>query len=117
MQSERIPDADSPGSTTDDPEGFQTRWRRTTLTVVGALLCLFTLSEVNYPRLAPQSQLAIFALLGLVLCFLHHPLSQGLRKNSVARASDVILAFLAVLTCGYFVVQTEPAFANFWTDG
>ncbi|MEX2581601.1 MAG: TRAP transporter fused permease subunit [Verrucomicrobiales bacterium] len=117
MQSERTSDTDSPGLAADDPEDSQPRWRRVTLTVVGALLCLFTLSEVNYPRLSPQSQLAIFALLGLVLCFLHHPLSRGLRNHPVARTSDVILAFLAVLTCGYFVVQTEPVFAGFWTDG
>ena len=37
---------------------------------LGGLLCLFTLVEVNYPLLSPQSQLAVFAGLGLVLCFL-----------------------------------------------
>ena len=31
-------------------------------TVLGVLLCTFTLVEVNYPLLAPQSRLAVFAL-------------------------------------------------------
>lgn len=93
------------------------RWRGVTLTIVGALLCLFTLAEVNYPRLSPQSQLAIFALLGMVLCFLHHPLSPSLRHHRAARASDLVFVALAVVSCGYFVIQTEPAFASFWTNG
>ncbi len=99
------------------PEDDASRWRRITLIIVGALLCVFTLSEVNYPRLSPQSQVAIFALLGLVLCFLHHPLAPSLRNNRLAAAGDVVLALLTVICCGYFVVQTEPALAAFWTDG
>ena len=35
--------------------------------VLGVLLCIFTLVEVNYPLLAPQSRLAVFAMLGLAL--------------------------------------------------
>ena len=84
---------------------------------VGTILCLFTLAEVNYPQLSPQSQLAIFAMLGMVLCFLHHPLHSSLKGHRVARASDLVLALLSVLACSYFVVQTEPAFASFWADG
>ena len=36
-------------------------WRRSVTVVLSALLVLFTLAEVNYPQLSPQSQLAIFA--------------------------------------------------------
>ena len=43
-------------------------------------LCVFTLAEVNYPHLSPQSQLAIFAMFGLVLCFLNRPLHAKLVK-------------------------------------
>ena len=38
-------------------------------------LSVFVLVEANYAQLSPQSQLAIFALFGLVLCFLFFPLS------------------------------------------
>lgn len=92
-------------------------WRRGALLAIGALLCLFTLTEVNYPRLSPQSQLAIFALLGLLLCFLHHPLCRRLKGHPLVSAGDLMLAGLALLSCGYFVVQTEPIFSQFWTGG
>ena len=72
---------------------------------------------MNYPRLSPQSQLAIFALLGLVLCFLRVPAARWLRSSRVARAADVGLAALSALCCGYIVWQTEPAFAGSWFDG
>jgi TRAP transporter 4TM/12TM fusion protein len=101
----------------DKPRATPSRWRGVTLTIIGALLCLFTLAEVNYPRLSPQSQLAIFAMLGMVVCFLHHPPAASLRHHRFARATDLVLAVLTVLTCGYFVVQTEPAFSGFWTGG
>lgn len=93
------------------------RWQGIMVTAVGALLCAFTLSEVNYPRLSPQSQLAIFAMLGIVLCFLTNPLARRVRSHPLSRAGDVFLAVLTVLTCGYFVVQTEPAFSGFWING
>ena len=39
-------------------------WRRPLNTILGGALCLFTVLEVNYPRLTPQAQLGIFAMLG-----------------------------------------------------
>jgi TRAP transporter 4TM/12TM fusion protein len=92
-------------------------WLRVTVTWVGVLLCLFTLLEVNYPRLSPQSQLAIFALFGLTLSFLTRPLAQRFAKHPLSRAADVVLALLTVTCCGYFVVQTEPALSGFWING
>jgi TRAP transporter 4TM/12TM fusion protein len=80
-------------------------------------LCAFTLAEVNYPRLSPQSQLAIFAGLGLLLCFLNVPMSGGLGGSRVARAVDGVLALAAVTCCAFIVWQTEPAFASSWLDG
>jgi hypothetical protein len=41
--------------------------------LIAGFLILFTLWEVNYPLLQPQSDLAIFAMVGLVLCFLNFP--------------------------------------------
>ena len=84
---------------------------------LGVLLCVFTLVEVNYPLLAPQSRLAFFALVGLTLCFLNVPIHPSLKDDPRARAGDVVLAVLAAVCCGYIVVQTDPLFAAWWVDG
>jgi TRAP transporter 4TM/12TM fusion protein len=85
--------------------------------VFGVCLCLFTLAEVNYPRLSPQGQLAVFALLGLVLCFLNYPLHPRWQKHWVSRYADIALCVLAVVGCGYVLIQTEPIFRNWWIQG
>jgi TRAP transporter 4TM/12TM fusion protein len=72
---------------------------------------------VNYPHLSPQSQLAIFAGLGLLLAFLNRPLHPSLEGNRALRGLDVALAASAAAICGYVVVQTEPAFASLWIGG
>ncbi|HXV63888.1 MAG TPA: TRAP transporter fused permease subunit [Vicinamibacteria bacterium] len=82
--------------------------------VLALALSLFVLVEVNYPRLTPQSQLAIFALFGLVLCFLLFPLAKD--KPTYA-LGDRILALASALVCIYVVVQTEPVFSRFWSGG
>ena len=83
---------------------------------IGILLCVFTLAEVNYPLLSPHSQLAIFAMLGLVLCYLHFPAHPRLAGSVGLRVLDFGLAALTVLCCGYVVVHTEPAFEGLWID-
>ena len=85
--------------------------------ILGVFLCAFTLVEVNYPLLAPQSRLALFTLAGLALCFLQVPIRRTLKDHPAARASDVGLAILAVCCCGYIVVQTDPLFEAWWIDG
>ena len=85
--------------------------------VLSVALCLFTLAQVNYPQFSPQSQLAVFALLGLVLCFLSVPAHPTLQDHGVARASDVLLAVLAAVCCGWIIVQTEPLFESLWQRG
>ena len=80
-------------------------------------LCLFTLLQVNYPILAPQPQLAVFALLGLVICFLNVPVHASLAHHPVARASDILLALLAAICCGWILVQNEPFFESVWQGG
>ena len=85
--------------------------------VLSVLLCVFTLAQVNYPVLSPQSQLAVFALLGLVICFLNVPVHPTLKNHAGARATDVLLALLAVLCCGWIIVQTEPLFEPIWQGG
>jgi len=85
--------------------------------VLAVALCVFTLAQVNYPVLAPQPQLAVFALLGLVICFLNIPIHPTLKNNAIAKASDVVLAALAALCCGWILVQNEPFFENLWQGG
>ena len=85
--------------------------------VLGIGLCVFTLVEVNYPLLAPQSRLGIFALLGLALCFWNVPIHPTLRDHRGARMVDGALGVLAILCCGYIVVQTDPLFERLWIDG
>ena len=83
--------------------------------ILSVALCGFTLFEVNYPQLTPMSQLAIFAMLGLVLCFLNVSAHPSVRQHAAARAVDLLLAALTVIVCAYIVVQTEPRFAGWWT--
>jgi len=84
---------------------------------LAVLLCLFTLAEVNYPHLRPQSQLAIFAGLGLALCFLCHPLAKRFRGAAWSRTLDWVLVVATFLPSAYIVVQTEPALDGFWLGG
>jgi len=84
---------------------------------LSVLLCLFTVSEVNYPLLQPPSRLAIFAMLGLVLCFLHHPLHRSLRNRRWIAGTDYVLALAAVGACGFVLVQSEPVFEELWIGG
>ena len=91
--------------------------RRLVSSGLGVLLCAFTLVEVNYPLLAPQSRLAFFALVGLAVCFLNVPIHPSLKEHPAARAGDLVLAILAACCCGYIVVQTDPIFEAWWIDG
>jgi len=70
---------------------------------------------VNYPRLAPQSQLALFALIGLTLCFLNVPAARRLTGRAW-RALDLALVLATVVCFGYVFVQTEPAFQAWWSN-
>ncbi|TDI25631.1 MAG: hypothetical protein E2P06_04390, partial [Acidobacteria bacterium] len=101
---------ETPGNQAGGPRQLVTR-------ALSVLLCLFTLAQVNYPQLSPQSQLAVFLLLGLVICFLNVPVHPTVKDHPVARASDVVLALLAVVCCGWIIVQTEPLFESLWQGG
>ena len=97
-------------------DGQANAWQRVTR-VLSVLLCLFTLAQVNYPLLSPQSQLAVFLLLGLVICFLNVPVHPTVKDHPVAHATDFLLALLAAGCCGWIIVQTEPAFERVWQGG
>jgi len=85
--------------------------------VLGSAICLLTLIEANYPHLAPPAQLSLFAMLGLVLCFLTKPAHKSLQGKTWARALDLGLAGLTVLCFGYVFVQNEPFLSSFWVGG
>ena len=84
--------------------------------VVSVLLCLFILAEVNYPQLAPQSELALFAMLGLIVVFLRYPIHSRFAENPVFQGLDVALIGSVIACFGYVVTQTEPVFQGFWLD-
>ena len=96
---------------------------------VSVLLCLFILAEVNYPQLAPQSELALFAMFGLIVIFLNYPIHQrfgeaGEPKLAVKSAGsrafqllDIVLIGGVIVCFGYVVNQTEPVFQRLWLDG
>ena len=81
------------------------------------LLCLFILAEVNYPRLAPQSELALFAMLGLIVVFLRYPIHSRFEDNRIFQVLDVAFIGSVIACFGYVVTQTEPIFRGFWLDG
>lgn len=85
--------------------------------VISIALCFFTIEEVNYNWLQPQSALAVFVGLGLFLCFLQFPIHKRLKDNSFFRSLDFALGLAAAVCCAYVVVQTEPAFKEYWALG
>ncbi len=93
------------------------RIRQILFRTCAALLSVFILAEVNYPQLSPQAQLAIFAMLGLVLVFLKYPIHRRFEEHIVFQALDFVFALAVVVCFGYILVQTEPLFKRFWVDG
>ena len=85
--------------------------------VVSVLLCLFILAEVNYPQLAPQSELALFAMLGLIVVFLKYPVHPRFVGSRIFQVLDVVLIGSVIACFGYVLAQTEPVFRDFWLDG
>ena len=85
--------------------------------VLAAVLSLFILAEVNYPQLTPQSELAFFAMLGLVLIFLSYPLHPKVADRAIVRTLDFVLVAATLLCFGYILMQSEPIFRAFWIDG
>ena len=85
--------------------------------LIAGVLIVFTLWEVNYPLFQPQSSLAVFAMAGLVLCFLNFPLRKKWSGKKWSRVLDGTLAVLAVLACGFIITQTETLFRALWLDG
>jgi len=80
--------------------------------VCALLLPLFVLFQVNYPTLRPQTQLAVFAGLGIVICFL-----SPLKGREGARWPGIGLAVLAAGVFAWIVIHVEPVFSAWWLEG
>ena len=94
------------------------RIRNGTIMLLGVILCLYTLLQVNFNILRQvQSGLAIFVMLGLVLCFLVYPIHKKLKDNQPLRYFDVFLAMGSIVCCTYIVIQTEEVFKFMWWGG
>ncbi len=93
------------------------RATKSVVTGLGIFLCLFTLFEVNYNLLQPQSALAVFVGVGLVLCFLTYPIHPRFANVKPLRLLDGLLAIMAAVCCLYVMIQTEPMFRDYWADG
>jgi TRAP transporter 4TM/12TM fusion protein len=102
-----------PGLSQPAPNAFQ-KMTKFVVPFLSVLLCLFTLAEVNYNLMQPQSALALFVLFGMALCFIQYPLHPKLKDNQLVRWFDVVLGLLACGCCAYVIVQTEPLFEDFW---
>jgi len=104
--------------------------RNSLFTALSVALCFYTIIFVNYNLVQPITALAIFVMLGLVLCFLKTPAFGFLKKQqaeldknpnarpSVALNIDIAIRWLfaiATFLCfAYIVVQTEPTFEFLW---
>ena len=88
--------------------------------ILGIVICLFTLLEVNsFTHLLQQEQskLAVFAMLGMVICFLSFPLHPKVKDIVAFQVLDILLALATIACCGYVVVQMEPLFQEWWLEG
>lgn len=110
--------------------------RQIAITVLSVVLCLYTLVFVNYQVLQPQSSLALFVMLGLMVCFLTTPAFKFIRRRGFSDSEPVgsadgvrsggsallridlasrwLLTIATVVCFGHLFVQQEPVFSRFW---
>ena len=81
------------------------RIRKGVISLLAVSLALFTLWEVNYATIPPLAQLAVFAMLGTVLCFLFFPIHKKLENNVPLRIVDFVLAIAVTACCCYLIWQ------------
>lgn len=93
-------------------------FRGSMMSILGIALCLFTLVATNFSTTFQElSNLAIFVMLGMMLCFLSYPLSPRWKQSTGLRYVDLVLVGVTVVCCGFVVVQTEEIFESFWLNG
>ena len=85
--------------------------------LLATAMAVFTLAEVNYPLLRPQTQLAVFAMLGFLLCFRAFPTHPRWADRTWSVWTDRLLGALSAACCLWVIVQTEPTFEAWWQNG
>lgn len=100
-----------------DGESNKLSVRDIVVLILGIILPVFTIAEVNYPQLQPQTSLSIFAMLGLTICFLTVPLSPRFKFARWSQAVDWVLVGMTLFSCGFVAIQTEPVFSAVWLGG
>jgi len=90
---------------TEKPAGLIDRTRQWILAALAVALSLYTVWDVNYATLAPMSQLAMFAMIGTVLCFIIFPIHKRLKDVAWLKVLDFVLALLMVGCCGYLIFK------------
>ena len=109
------PDQDARlGDSSDRSAQRRTRWMTAAVSVLGVILAVFTLIEVNFNWLQPQAGLALFALLGYAGCFL---MAGSRSPGRWSAAANVVLLIASVVCFAYIVVQTQPVFRAWWWNG
>jgi TRAP transporter 4TM/12TM fusion protein len=83
------------------------RIRAVLTAVLGVALSVFTVYEVNYGLLPPLSQLAVFAMLGITLCFIMYPLHARWKDSTALRVVDLLLCVAVAVCCGYLIWQGQ----------
>ncbi|MCA9117065.1 MAG: TRAP transporter fused permease subunit [Planctomycetaceae bacterium] len=81
------------------------RIRRSLIAALAVSISVFTVYEVNYGLLPPLSQLAIFAMLGLVLCFLTYPVHPKFKDSTAFHVVDLVLSALTVACCTWLIIE------------
>lgn len=81
------------------------RLRRLCESVLAVGLAAYTLLEVNLARMTPLAELALFALFGLVFCFLRFPLLKIWADARWLRYVDLLLALGSAACCIYLIAQ------------
>ncbi len=113
------PSASEPPKPAKALSATYTDFAKASALTLSVLLCFFTIAEVNYHFLQPQSALALFVMFGMQLCFLSYPIHPKLKDNEFFRWVDVLLGATAASCCAYVFVQTEPLelFQQYWANG
>jgi TRAP transporter 4TM/12TM fusion protein len=91
-------------------------FRNGAIAVLGVLMCIYTLIEVNFPHFQPLTVVVIFVMIGLVLCFLIYPAHKSLKNNRIAQCIDFVLAGLVIFCCGYIAIHSEDLFKQLWIN-
>ena len=84
--------------------------------VLGAILCAFTIFEVNLATMQPHTVYVAFAMFGLVICYINKPVHKKFKDNKYLRWVDVALAVFSVVICSYLITQSEPLFKSMWVN-